>query len=215
MKIAPSLLSADFTNIKADVKLLEEAGADLLHIDVMDGHFVPNLTMGPAFVGAVKKITDIPLDIHLMVTNPDMWIAPFGEAGANYITIHQESTPHINSSMQKIHSLGIKFGISICPTTSEETLKYLLEDIDLVLVMSVNPGFGGQKFITSQLKKIKQLAQIREREHLSYMIEVDGGVNDKNSTILSEAGADILVAGSFIFSHKNYATAIALLRGKL
>lgn len=215
MKIAPSLLSADFTNIKADVKLLEEAGADLLHIDVMDGHFVPNLTMGPAFVGAVKKITDIPLDIHLMVANPDMWIAPFGEAGANYITIHQESTPHINSSIQKIHSLGIKSGISICPTTSEETLKYLLEDIDLVLVMSVNPGFGGQKFITSQLKKIKQLAQIREREHLSYMIEVDGGVNDKNSTILSEAGADILVAGSFIFSYKNYTAAIALLRGKL
>ncbi len=215
MKIAPSLLSANFSDIKTDIKLLEKAGADLIHIDVMDGHFVPNLTVGPSFVDAVKKITDIPLDVHLMVDNPDMWIIPFYKAGASYITVHQEATPHLDGIIQKIHNFGIKAGISICPSTSEETIKYLLYDIDLVLVMSVNPGFGGQKFIKTQLKKVERLAQIREKKHLSYMIEVDGGVNDKNSDVLSAAGADILVAGSFIFSYKNYTDAIALLRGTL
>ncbi len=213
MLISPSLLSADFSAIKSEIEKIELGGADLIHIDIMDGHFVPNLTVGPDFVRAVKKTASLPLDLHLMVTDPEKWIVPFYEAGASYITIHQEATPHLDRIIEKINSLGIKSGLSLCPATTEKTLEYLLEKVDIVLVMSVNPGFGGQKFISSQIKKIRRLDKIRKKSQLSYMIEVDGGVNCSNAGELNSAGVDILVAGSFIFSSDDYKKAIESLRG--
>ncbi len=213
MLISPSLLSADFSDIKSEIKKIELGGADLIHIDIMDGHFVPNLTVGPDFVRAVKKTASLPLDLHLMVTDPEKWIVPFYDAGASYITIHQEATPHLDRIIEKINSLGIKSGLSLCPATAEKSLEYLLEKVDIVLVMSVNPGFGGQKFISNQIKKIRRLDEIRKKSRLSYMIEVDGGVNCSNAGELNSAGVDILVAGSFIFSSDDYKEAIESLRG--
>jgi len=213
MLVAPSLLAADFSDIKTEITKIEAAGADLLHIDIMDGHFVPNLTVGPDFVKAVKNVTSLPLDLHLMVTDPENWIQPFYEAGATYITIHQEATPHSDRVIDKINELGIKSGISICPATPESNLEYLLGKVDLVLVMSVNPGFGGQKFIPEQIKKIEALEKIRKENRFSYKIEVDGGINDINAKKLITAGVDILVAGSFIFSENDYQKAVKSLRG--
>ncbi|NOZ83576.1 MAG: ribulose-phosphate 3-epimerase [Epsilonproteobacteria bacterium] len=213
MLISPSLLSADFSDIKSEIRKIELGGADLIHIDIMDGHFVPNLTVGPDFVRAVKKTASLPLDLHLMVTDPEKWIVPFYEAGASYITIHQEATPHLDRIIEKVNSLGIKSGLSLCPATAEKTLEYLLEKVDIVLVMSVNPGFGGQRFISNQIKKIRRLDKIRKKDQLSYMIEVDGGVNCSNAGELNSAGVDILVAGSFIFSSDDYKEAIESLRG--
>ncbi|HBT49478.1 MAG: Ribulose-phosphate 3-epimerase [Caldanaerobacter subterraneus] len=198
MKIAPSILSADFANLLQDVKEIEE-DADLLHIDVMDGHFVPNITIGPVVVKALRQYTSLPFDVHLMIENPDLYIEDFVKAGADIITVHQEACVHLHRTIQRIKGHEVKAGVALNPATPLETLKYILEYVDLVLVMTVNPGFGGQKFIDSMLKKIKELDEMRKEMNLSFEIEVDGGINIKNIKQVVEAGADIIVAGSAIF----------------
>ncbi|ERM92393.1 ribulose-phosphate 3-epimerase [Caldanaerobacter subterraneus] len=198
MKIAPSILSADFANLLQDVKEIEE-DADLLHIDVMDGHFVPNITIGPVVVKALRQYTPLPFDVHLMIENPDLYIEDFVKAGADIITVHQEACVHLHRTIQRIKGHEVKAGVALNPATPLETLKYILEYVDLVLVMTVNPGFGGQKFIDSMLKKIKELDEMRKEMNLSFEIEVDGGINIKNIKQVVEAGADIIVAGSAIF----------------
>ncbi|AAM24716.1 ribulose-phosphate 3-epimerase [Caldanaerobacter subterraneus subsp. tengcongensis MB4] len=198
MKIAPSILSADFANLLQDVKEIEE-DADLLHIDVMDGHFVPNITIGSVVVKALRQYTSLPFDVHLMIENPDLYIEDFVKAGADIITVHQEACVHLHRTIQRIKGHEVKAGVALNPATPLETLKYILEYVDLVLVMTVNPGFGGQKFIDSMLKKIKELDEMRKEMNLSFEIEVDGGINIKNIKQVVEAGADIIVAGSAIF----------------
>ncbi|MEQ2130495.1 ribulose-phosphate 3-epimerase [Caldanaerobacter subterraneus KAk] len=198
MKIAPSILSADFANLLQDVKEIEE-DADFLHIDVMDGHFVPNITIGPVVVRALRQYTSLPFDVHLMIENPDLYIEDFVKAGADIITVHQEACVHLHRTIQRIKGHEVKAGVALNPATPLETLKYILEYVDLVLVMTVNPGFGGQKFIDSMLKKIKELDEMRKEMNLSFEIEVDGGINIKNIKQVVEAGADIIVAGSAIF----------------
>jgi ribulose-phosphate 3-epimerase len=198
LKIAPSILSADFANLLQDVKEIEE-DADLLHIDVMDGHFVPNITIGPVVVKALRQYTSLPFDVHLMIENPDLYIEDFVKAGADIITVHQEACVHLHRTIQRIKGHEVKAGVALNPATPLETLKYILEYVDLVLVMTVNPGFGGQKFIDSMLKKIKELDEMRKEMNLSFEIEVDGGINIKNIKQVVEAGADIIVAGSAIF----------------
>jgi len=198
LKIAPSILSADFANLLQDVKEIEE-DADLLHIDVMDGHFVPNITIGPVVVKALRQYTPLPFDVHLMIENPDLYIEDFVKAGADIITVHQEACVHLHRTIQRIKGHEVKAGVALNPATPLETLKYILEYVDLVLVMTVNPGFGGQKFIDSMLKKIKELDEMRKEMNLSFEIEVDGGINIKNIKQVVEAGADIIVAGSAIF----------------
>lgn len=210
--IAPSLLSADFSRLGEEVKDVEKGGADWLHVDVMDGHFVPNLTIGPLVVEALKPRTKLPMDCHLMVSRPEEWIDAFAKAGAHCITIHAEATPHLNRHLDTIRAYGILAGVSLNPGTSLAAVEEVLSMVDLVLVMSVNPGFGGQKFIESSLSKIDRLASIREENDLDFLIQVDGGVNAKNAGILKQAGADILVAGSAVFSAKNRAAAIKALR---
>lgn len=209
VKIAPSLLSADFSCLEKEIKKMESAQADLLHIDVMDGHFVPNLTIGPCVIAAIRKITSLPLDVHLMIENPQKYVSMFVDAGSNMLTVHCEAVK--KNSFMKIYSYlrtkNIKLGISMNPSTPLEKVKYFLEYANFVLVMSVNPGFGGQKFIPEVLPKIKKLRSLFKGE-----IEVDGGVNDKNALLLIDAGVDILVAGSYIFGAKNPKEAIARLR---
>ena len=208
--IAPSLLAADFSCLGKEVKEVEGAGADWIHVDVMDGHFVPNITMGPMVVSALKKKTKMPMDCHLMVTRPEDWIEAFARAGADMITIHQETCVHLQRQLSKIRSLGCKAGVSINPATPISTLEEVLDEVDLVLVMSVNPGFGGQKFLNSSLTKIQKLAALRA--HRNFIIQVDGGVVPENAGLLWEAGADCLVAGSAIFSQKNRKSVIRKLR---
>ena len=212
MKIAPSILSADFGNLANDVKKVSEAGADLIHCDVMDGHFVPNMTMGPMILEAVKKATNVPLDIHFMVENIPFFIDMYKHLKPEFISFHIEEEKHINRVIQKIRNEGIRPAVVLNPATPVCLLEYIVADVDMVLLMSVNPGFGGQKFIPSVLDKIKELRELAERKNPSLLIEVDGGVNDKNAPLLKEAGADILVAGSFIFKHSNYSEAIKALR---
>ena len=212
MKIAPSILSADFGNLADDVKKVSEAGADLIHCDVMDGHFVPNMTMGPMIVEAVKKATDVPLDIHFMVENISFFIDMYKHLKPEFISFHIEAEKHINRVIQKIRNEGIKPSVVLNPATPVCLLEYIVADVDMVLLMSVNPGFGGQKFIPSVLDKIKELRELAEKRNPKLLIEIDGGVNDKNAPLLKEAGADILVAGSFIFKHKDYKEAIRSLR---
>ena len=208
--IAPSILSADFARLADEVKSVEQAGADWLHIDVMDGHFVPNLTLGPLVVRALKPITRLPLDCHLMVSRPDDWLDDFAEAGANVITVHAEATAHLHRTLCRIKELGCKAGVSINPATSLAVLEEVLDLIDLVLVMSVNPGFGGQKFIDTSISKIERLAEARGNRQ--FLIEVDGGVGPENSVQLRRAGADIFVAGSSIFGQKDRKLAVKRLR---
>ena len=213
MKIAPSILSADFGNLADEVKRVSEAGADLIHCDIMDGHFVPNMTMGPMIIEAVKNATDVALDIHFMVENIPFFIDMYKHLKPEFISFHIEEEKHINRVIQKIRNEGIRPSVVLNPATPVCLLEYIVADVDMVLLMSVNPGFGGQKFIPSVLNKIKELRELAERKNPSLLIEIDGGVNDKNAPLLKEAGADILVAGSFIFKHKkSYKEAIKALR---
>lgn len=211
--IAPSILSADFSRLGEDVKAAEKGGADWVHVDVMDGHFVPNLTIGPLVVDALKSVTRLPLDCHLMVSRPEDWIDAFAKAGAYGITVHAEATDHLDRLLHRIREAGCKAGVSINPGTSLAAIEEVLDLVDLVLIMSVNPGFGGQGFIESSLSKIERLAEVRGSR--KFLIEVDGGVNAANIARLRKAGADVFVAGSAVFSGGNPAKNIAELRARL
>ena len=212
IKISPSILSADFSRLGEDVQAVDRAGADYIHIDVMDGHFVPNITIGPLVVEALRKVTAKPLDVHLMIENPDLYISDFAKAGADIITVHQEAVPHLHRTLQLIKSLGKKAGVSLNPATPVETLDIILDELDLVLIMSVNPGFGGQSFIPSALDKIRTLRQRITERGLSTELEVDGGVKIDNIREVVAAGADVLVAGSAVFNTEDYAATITALR---
>lgn len=202
-KIAPSLLSADFCYLGRDIKMLEEAGADILHIDVMDGLFVPNITIGIPVLQAIKKQTQLPCDVHLMIEKPERYVEDFIKAGADYLTIHAEACTHLHRTLQHIRSLGCKSGVSLNPHTPISAIEEVLEEIDLILIMSVNPGFGGQSFIPSALSKIKRLKQLLQERGMEHIeIEVDGGVKLNNIQEIAEAGADIIVSGSGIFNGK-------------
>ena len=210
--ISPSILSADFARLADAVQQVEAAGADWIHVDVMDGHFVPNLTVGPPMVEALRKVTALPLDVHLMMTNPDEFIPEFAEAGANILTVHVETCPHLHRTVQSIKEHGMKAGVSLNPATSGTTVEQILVDVDLVLVMSVNPGFGGQKFIDSTLDKIRQIRAMISASKGSPFLEVDGGITVKNVASVLKAGANVLVAGSAIFGSDNMPDTIRQLR---
>jgi len=210
--VAPSILSADFGRLADDVKAVCDAGADLIHVDIMDGHFVPNMTMGPMIVEAVSKAASKPLDVHLMVENNSFFVDLYAPLKPEYITFHIEEEKHPHRLVQKIKDLGIKAGIVLNPHTSPELIRYLLPDLDMVLLMSVNPGFGGQKFLHSVVEKSKELVQMRTRCGSKALIEVDGGVNDKNIIELKNAGVDVVVAGNFVFKSDDYAKAITALK---
>jgi ribulose-phosphate 3-epimerase len=211
-RIAPSLLSADFTRLGEEIKAAESAGVDMLHVDIMDGHFVPNITIGPFVVEAIRKTTRLPLDVHLMIEEPDRYIADFIRAGADYLTVHVEASVHLHRTVHWIKDSGAKAGVSLNPATSIWTLEHILSDIDLVLLMSVNPGFGGQGFIPQVLSKIKTLKAILVERGLPVLIEVDGGVKYDNAREVADAGADILVMGSAFFNSENYGELAAKLR---
>lgn len=210
--IAPSILSADFARLAEEIAAVEQAGADLLHVDVMDGHFVPNLTVGPPIVESLRKVTKLPLDVHLMITNADAFIPEFVDAGADYLTVHVEACPHLHRTIQSIKERGIKAGVTLNPATPISSLQDILGDVDLVLIMSVNPGFGGQKFIPSVLKKITDARAMLDRINSPALLEVDGGVKVDNTREIVAAGATTLVAGSAIFSQGDYKATIAALR---
>ncbi|MCF6269761.1 MAG: ribulose-phosphate 3-epimerase [Melioribacteraceae bacterium] len=206
-KIAPSILAADFSYLAEQIRLVEIGGADIIHCDIMDGKFVPNITFGPIVVKAVRKITKLPIDVHLMIKDPDNFIEDFIKAGADYISVHQEEVVHLHRTISRIKELGAKAGVVLNPATPVNTLDDILEFVDYILVMSVNPGFGGQSFIESSLKKIEELKKIREDKNLNYEIEIDGGVTSKNIEKISKAGCDIFVAGSSIFGEDNISAA--------
>jgi ribulose-phosphate 3-epimerase len=214
VRIAPSILSSDFARLADEIAAVEQAGADLLHVDVMDGHFVPNLTIGPPIVEAIRKVTSLPLDVHLMMTNPNDFIDDFARAGANYLTVHVEACPHLHRTVQAIKEKGVKAGVTLNPATSLVSVELILPDVDLLLIMSVNPGFGGQKFIVSVLDKIRAARALIDRSCSTALLEVDGGVKVDNAHEIVAAGADILVAGSAIFEAPgcDYRAAIAGLR---
>ena len=199
IELAPSILSADFARLAEQVAPALEAGATVLHVDVMDGHFVPNITIGPPVVAALRKHVTAPLDVHLMIENPEQYIPAFADAGANWISVHQESTVHLDRAVELVRSHGCLAGVVINPATPAETLSDILPAVDYVLVMSVNPGFGGQKFIRRTLKKIRHLAELRQRHNLSFRIEVDGGIALDTITEVVQAGAEVLVAGNAVF----------------
>ncbi len=212
IKIAPSILSADFRCLEEEIKKIEKAGADLIHLDIMDGHFVPNITFGPMIVNFVRLCTKLPLDVHLMIENPDLYLEKFVQAGADYLTVHSEGDRNIHRTLTKIKSLGVKNGCVLNPGTSFCLAKPIMGEIDLLLIMSVNPGFRGQKFITSVLKKIKEAKKFIQDNKLRVEIEVDGGINPDTAKKVKDAGATILVAGDAIFKSKDYKKIIKKLR---
>lgn len=204
VRIAPSILSADFTRLGEEIRAAESAGADMLHIDIMDGHFVPNITIGPSIVKTIKKVTRLPLDVHLMISEPDRYINDFVNAGADFLTVHIEAAVHLHRTIHFIKDSGIKAGLSLNPATPLCSLDNILQDLDLVLLMSVNPGFGGQTFIPQVLSKIKAIREIIRKLDLNVLIEVDGGIKYENAKNVAEAGADILVMGSAFFGNDDY-----------
>lgn len=210
--IAPSILSADFSRLGEEVKAVEAAGADWIHVDVMDGHFVPNITIGPLVVEAVRRVTQLPLDVHLMIEDPDQYLEAFAGAGSTYLTVHPEACYHVHRTIQAIKDLGVKAGVSLNPATPLSALEWVLADVDLVLVMSVNPGFGGQTFISSAIPKIRDLKSMVRSKNPDVVIAVDGGVNQETIRSVSEAGADAFVAGSAIFGSSDYGETIRKFR---
>ncbi|MBI1807240.1 MAG: ribulose-phosphate 3-epimerase [Ignavibacteria bacterium] len=212
IKIAPSVLSADFSNLERQIRLVEKGGADWLHLDVMDGHFVPNLTFGPLIVKAIRSITNLPLDVHLMIEHPDQYLEDFKKAGSDRLTVHVETCSHLHRTVQRIKELGMKAGVTLNPATPALTVKEIIPYVDLVLVMTVNPGFGGQKFIFSMLKKIEAISALIANADSHVELEVDGGVDESNAFKLVQAGATVIVAGNSIFSKKNIPQAIRNLR---
>ncbi|AYA75375.1 ribulose-phosphate 3-epimerase [Bacillus sp. Y1] len=213
VKIAPSILSADFSKLGEEIKDVERGGADYIHVDVMDGHFVPNITIGPLIVEAIRPITKLPLDVHLMIDNPDQYIEAFANAGADYLTVHVEACKHLHRTIHYIKSFGVKAGVVLNPATPVQTIEHVIDDIDMVLLMTVNPGFGGQKFIEQVLPKIRQVKELVDKKGLSVEIEVDGGVNEETARKCVEAGANVLVAGSAIYNERDRKKAIEKIRG--
>ena len=213
--IAPSILSADFSKLGEEIKAVETAGADWIHVDVMDGHFVPNITIGPLIVEAVKRSTALPIDVHLMIENADDYIPEFAKAGASHISAQVEACIHLHRTVQLIKASGAKAGVVLNPSTPIESLSWILQDVDYVLIMSVNPGFGGQEFIPNSISKIKALRKLIEDRGLSVLIEVDGGINESTVAKVAASGADVLVAGSAIFGSKDYRKTIECFRQKI
>ncbi len=211
-KIAPSILSADFARLGEEIRSVEAAGADYIHVDVMDGRFVPNITIGPLVVEAARRATSLPLDVHLMIAEPDRYVPAFAEAGADLVVVHAEAALHLHRTVQLIRSLGRKAGVALNPATPLDCLEYVLEELDLVLLMTVNPGFGGQSFIEACLPKIQALRGMLDRRGLETELEVDGGVKTDNIDRISHAGADVFVAGSAVFGSGDYVSTIAELR---
>lgn len=212
IKLAPSILSADFAKLLEDVKKVEKAGCEYLHIDVMDGHFVPNITLGPGIVKSLRKDVNMVFDTHLMIENPDNYIKDFVDAGSDLIVVHVEACRHLHRTIQNIKSHNIKAGVALNPATPIETIKHVLEEVDMVLIMTVNPGFGGQSFIESMIYKIKELKQLIDKKNLKVDIQVDGGIKPSNIHQVVEAGANIIVAGSAIFNSENIEETIKLMR---
>jgi ribulose-phosphate 3-epimerase len=214
-KIAPSILSADFAHLADEIARVTEAGADMIHVDVMDGHFVPNFTIGPPIVKAIRKVTRLPLDVHLMMTNPEDFISDFIKAGSNYITVHVETCPHLHRTIQSIKEEGVKAGVTLNPATPLSSLEEILGEVDLLLIMSVNPGFGGQSFIPSVLEKLRRARKMIDERGAKVELEIDGGVKVENIAAMAQAGADIFVSGSAIFQSKDYKDTIQKMRAAI
>jgi ribulose-phosphate 3-epimerase len=210
--IAPSILSADFSRLGEEISAVERVGADWIHVDVMDGHFVPNITIGPAVVEAVKRVTGLPLDVHLMIENADQYLEDFVKAGSDSLTVQVEACVHLHRTIQAIKELGVKAAVALNPSTPVSTIEWVLEEVDMVLIMSVNPGFGGQKFIPQALQKIEELKSMISARNPNVLIEVDGGINEETIRSVSKAGADVFVAGSAIFGSSDYGETISKFR---